>query len=84
MDAETHAVRTYLRQVDGRALTFALEDGRVQDMETGSRWQMGRGLAVEGPLQGQALLAVPYIPAFRSAWEDFCPHSLWYDEQEGQ
>jgi hypothetical protein len=84
VDLETHAVHTYLRQVDDRALTFFLEDGAVQDAETGSTWQMDRGLAVEGPLQGQALLAVPYIPAFHSAWEDFYPHSLWYDGHEEQ
>jgi hypothetical protein len=36
VEPETHAVQTYLRQVDNRILTFVLEDGRVQDVETGS------------------------------------------------
>jgi hypothetical protein len=82
VDPETRAVHTYLRQVDDRTLTFVQRDGTVQDTETGSTWQMERGLAVEGELQGKALRTVPYIPAFRSAWEDFYPHSLWYDAGE--
>jgi hypothetical protein len=52
----------------------------VQDEETGSTWQMDRGLAVDGPLKGQALRSVPYIPAFPEAWRDFYPHSRWYEE----
>jgi len=42
-------------------------------------WQMERGLAVEGPLKGQTLRSVPYIPAFEDAWRDFYPESRWYD-----
>jgi hypothetical protein len=39
---------------------------------------MERGVAIEGPLKGQALRSVPYIPAFDSAWRDFYPDSEWY------
>jgi hypothetical protein len=79
VNPETRGVHTYLRQVDDQTLTFTREDGMVLDLETGSTWQMDRGLATDGPLQGQALRAVPYIPAFRSAWHDFFPDSRWYE-----
>jgi hypothetical protein len=79
VDPDTHGVNVYVRQVGDQVLTFAREAGVVWDEETGSTWQMERGLAVDGPLQGQALRTVPYVPAFRGAWHDFYPHSLWYD-----
>jgi hypothetical protein len=81
VDAETQGVAVYLRQVDERVLTFTYQGELVQDQETGSAWQMERGLAVDGPLRGQALRSVPYIPAFSKAWRDFYPHSRWYSEE---
>jgi hypothetical protein len=78
VNASSRAIHVYLRQVDERTLTFVQGDGAVQDLETGSTWQMERGIALEGPLKGQALRSVPYIPAFPSAWEDFYPGSEWY------
>ena len=79
VNADSRAIHVYLRQVDERTLTFFVEgDGAVQDEETGSTWQMERGIAVEGLLKGQALRSVPYIPAFDSAWQDFYPTSQWY------
>ena len=79
VDPETRNVGVYLRQVDERVLTFVQQGGLVQDIETGSAWALDTGLAVEGPLQGQALRSVPYIPAFPGSWGDFFPNSLWYD-----
>jgi hypothetical protein len=78
VNADSRAIHVYLRQVDERTLTFVQKDDTVQDEETGSTWQMERGIAVAGPLQGQALRGVPYIPAFDSAWRDFYPDSVWY------
>jgi hypothetical protein len=78
VDAETRSVHVYLRQVDERVLTFAHRGGKVQDEETGSTWQMDRGVAVDGLLKGQVLRNVPYIPAFPQAWRDFYPDSRWY------
>jgi hypothetical protein len=78
VDTETRSVHVYLRQVDERVLTFISQDGLIQDQETSSTWQMDRGLAVDGPLKGQILRSVPYIPAFPEAWRDFYPHSRWY------
>jgi len=78
VNAQSRAIHVYLRQMDDHTLTFVQGDGKVQDEETGSTWQMERGVAVEGPLKGQALRSVPYIPAFDSAWRDFYPDSEWY------
>lgn len=80
VNPETRAVFVYLREVGERVLTFAERDGAWQDEETGSAWQMERGVAVDGPLQGEALRAVPYVPAFPRAWDDFYPSSRWYGE----
>ncbi len=81
VNPDTRAVFVALRQAgdDARVLTFVERDGVVQDQETGSTWQMDRGVAVDGPLTRQILRTVPYIPAFPEAWRDFCPNSRWYE-----
>lgn len=48
----------YLRQLDGRRLTFVLEEDGIRDRETGSRWDLA-GRAVEGELAGAHLEAAP-------------------------
>jgi len=48
----------YLPQIDGRQLTFSLQDGRIEDGETGSTWDLA-GRAVEGELAGARLNPVP-------------------------
>jgi hypothetical protein len=82
VNGETRAVAVYVRQVDDQVLTFVLEDGTSKDQETKSTWNIERGIAVEGPLAGQALKTVPYIPAFPAAWLDFYPESRWYLSEE--
>jgi len=78
VDPETHAVATFFRVADDRTLTFCLQDGQLVDRETGSVWNPVRGLAVSGPLQGTVLRAVPYVPAYDWAWQDFYPQSEFY------
>jgi hypothetical protein len=78
VNPDTQGVYTYLRQVDDQVLTFVQEGAAIRDRETGSTWHLEQELALDGPLQGQALRAVPYIPAFASAWGDFYPDSRWY------
>jgi hypothetical protein len=80
VDPESSSVHVYLRRVEERELTFVQNGQVVQDQETGSTWSMDRGLAVEGPLQGQALRPLPYISAYPNAWRDFYPRSLWYND----
>ena len=53
-----HAAAAYLSTVDGRALSFNIDTGVLEDAETGSRWDDG-GRAVSGPMAGTQLKAVP-------------------------
>ena len=48
------------------------------DAQTGSTWDVTRGIAIAGPLRGEVLQRVPYITAFDWAWEDFFPHTQFY------
>lgn len=63
----------YDPRLDGRMLTFS-PAGRTEftDRETGSRWTLA-GLAVDGPLEGSRLTALPHQDAFWFAWAAFQP-----------
>lgn len=79
-DPDTRNVQAYLRRVDGEVLTFELAaagEGLV-DTQTGSSWDVTRGLAREGEFQGQVLLQLPYLSSFDWAWLDFHPDSEFY------
>ena len=77
-DADTKAVHTFLRKARDEELEFNLRDGQLVDRQTGSTWDVVRGIAVDGPLRGTVLQQVPYMTAFDWAWEDFYPHSEIY------
>lgn len=74
-DERFHA---YLRTLNGRVLTFDLSAGELIDEQTGSVWDPALGLALEGPLQGEALRPVPGSTAFDWAWLDFYPDTDFY------
>jgi hypothetical protein len=65
----------YDPRVAGRSLTFS-PAGRsaFRDGETGSRWTLA-GLAVDGPLKGERLRALPHQDAFWFAWAAFQPET---------
>jgi hypothetical protein len=44
----------YFPEIESRELTFVLEDGRIQDLETGSEWDLA-GRAIDGELAGAQL-----------------------------
>jgi hypothetical protein len=65
----------YDPRVDGRSLTFsAAGGGEFRDRQTGSRWTVA-GLAIEGPLKGTRLTALPHQDAFWFAWAAFQPET---------
>lgn len=67
----------FLPQARGRSLSFAVEDGRIVDRETGSRWSVA-GRATAGPLAGETLEAVPHLDSFWFAWQAYVPETLIY------
>jgi hypothetical protein len=64
-------------------LTFAKSaDGIITDVETGSSWDVERGIALDGPLRGTHIQKVPYQSSFDWAWNDFFPGAgLWGDRK---
>ena len=76
------------RRLDGRTLNFEPAEGRggvalMQDLETGSLWQVLTGQAVDGPLFGQRLERLPSHYSFWFAWSDFHPETVLYGSAEG-
>lgn len=80
---ETKAIHAFLRIVGQDELDFALRGDTLVDQQTGSTWDLDRGIAVEGPLRGEVLQRVPYITSFDWAWEDFYPHTEFYRGDKG-
>ena len=52
------------------------------DLETGSTWDVSRGLAIDGPLKGTALQPIPSSSSYDWAWFDFFPNSELYNPGE--
>ncbi len=48
--------------LEGRELTFILEDGEIVDEQTGSTWSL-LGKATTGPLEGKRLMPIPHSGA---------------------
>jgi hypothetical protein len=71
------AANAYSREVDGRVLTFALEDGQMVDQETGSVWDE-QGHAISGELEGSELEPVVAINHFWFSWAAFKPETRIY------
>jgi hypothetical protein len=66
--------------VEGRALTFRAEGGRLLDIETGSEWD-ALGRAVAGPLAGQRLRPIVHANHFWFAMAAFYPNvRVWQPE----
>jgi hypothetical protein len=76
--AKDDRFHAFIRQVDGRTLTFRAEGDTLVDEETGSTWDVARGLALDGPLKGRVLQSVPSSTSYDWAWRDFYPDSEFY------
>jgi hypothetical protein len=68
---------SFSREIDGQVLTFAWEDGRITDRETGTEWN-GLGEAVAGPLEGQRLESVVGVNYFWFSWVVYRPDTRVY------
>jgi hypothetical protein len=69
----------YVRQLDDQVLNFKIEGGALVDEETGSSWDLTRGLATSGPLKGRSLQPVPSSSFYDWAWLDFYPETEFYE-----
>lgn len=68
------SVQVVSRMMGDRKLRFKLtEDGEVQDLETGSTWNLQTMTAVSGELTGKRLKMVPFTFSRWSAWEQYRP-----------
>lgn len=56
----------------------------VQDVETGSTWDIEIGVAIDGPLKGSLLQRAPFVSSYYWAWEDFNPHTEFWPNREGR
>ncbi len=72
-----HSANAFDRRLDDRVLEFELRDASIVDTATGSRWNL-LGQALEGPLEGQRLRALPGGVHFAFAWLAFNPDSEIY------
>lgn len=64
----------YDANIDGKTLTFELQDGRAVDKETGSSWTLF-GVAESGPLSGKKLKQLDGGVHFAFAWFAFDPEA---------
>jgi hypothetical protein len=69
----------YIRRVGDQELTFQLDEGTLVDAETGSTWDLTRGLATSGPLKGESLQPVPSLSSYDWAWQDFYPDTELFE-----
>jgi hypothetical protein len=76
--AENNDFTAYVRRLDDQTLTFVLEGDEIIDLETGSIWDLRRGLAKEGPLAGEGLQSVPSLSSYDWAFKDFYPQGEFY------
>ena len=67
----------YSRELDGRTLTFAFENDRIVDMETGSEWN-SLGQAISGELAGSQLEELLSFNHFWFSWAVFMPQTRIY------
>lgn len=75
---DTNRWQTFARRVDGGALSLAIEDGELVDLETGTRWDPVRGLGISGPLADESLGLLPGFTIFPEDFATFWPEGrVW-------
>jgi hypothetical protein len=76
--ADANRWETFARRLGDRALTLAIRDGLLVDLETGTTWDPVRGLAISGPLAGESLGILPGFTIFPEDFVTFWPDGrLW-------
>jgi hypothetical protein len=70
--ADVGAAGVFDRRHNGETLTFVADGDRIVDEETGSEWNI-LGVAVSGPLEGEALEPIVHGNHFWFSWAAFKP-----------
>jgi hypothetical protein len=74
-------VVAFERRAAGRVLSFRLSDqdpAVIVDQESGSRWSLAHGEALDGPMKGVRLPRAPAYPAFWFGWQGYFPSTeIW-------
>ena len=77
-DKEHRTATVWERKVGEQTLTFVQQEVLVVDSETNSTWDLTKGLALDGELQGSRLTATTAVPTFTNAWKRFhLDSSVW-------
>ncbi len=74
-DENTGTFWCYLREVNDEVLEFERSNDSFVDKQTGSSWDLNRGVAIDGNLKGETLEAIPAITSFSTTWSRFHPRS---------
>lgn len=69
----------FLRELDGETMYFYAEAGAIRDETSGSAWNIF-GEAIDGPLRGRRLQAIPCNVNFWFAWATAYPETLIYSQ----
>ena len=77
-EEQSGAVWMFNRKLDDQQLTFEFRNGKVIDQQSGSTWNLRKGVAVDGKLKGKLLSPVVAIPSFKKAWKAFHPDSKYW------
>lgn len=79
-DPASEAGAVYERVVDGIALVFkpGTTWATIEDVTTGSTWNIVTGTAISGPLQGKILRRIPHYQIYWFGLIDFYPQTTLY------
>ncbi len=81
-DRQVFSAAIFDRRLAGQTLTFGPppsgQTHQLVDESTGSTWDMHNGLAIDGPLEGQRLQALPATVSYFHAWDQFHPNSEYW------
>ncbi len=83
--ARDFPVVAFDRRIGERLLSFLVagdDPAVIVDRETGTRWSLAHGVALEGPLKGSTLTRAPAYPAFWFGWQGYFPGTeVWKQPQ---
>jgi hypothetical protein len=72
-DPESLTAQVFERRVDGEEIRFRAVDERIVDLTHGSLWDGLKGKALNGPVEGKGLVALPGIVSGLVPWVTFYP-----------